>query len=704
MNVKFVLLFVLISFGSNMGLAQAPINDECQTAIVIEDPSNYCSGFAAFSNAGATPSPFDAPSCFDISNDVWFAFTAVATDIVVTVNGASSNGSGGTLEGPSISLYTGNCSNLSELECQAGNAANFTDLTQSGVTVGSFMFVRVEGIGNFTGTFDLCIQNFNPPIDPSSDCVDGAILCDKSTFTVDQLVGAGNDPNDFAGAPCFSGSGGNLALEFNSVWFRWTCDQPGSLVFTLTPLRPVADLDFVLYELPGGLDDCANKQLLRCEAAGAAEALYPTPCHGPTGLSFDAQDNSEPFNCDMGQDNFVAPINMVSGRSYALGVNNFGPGTEGFTIEFDGTGTFLGPQPAFAAQPPTVPCLEEVVFTDASSFANGSIVGWSWNFGQDASPQTALSQGPHAVTYNSWGTKFITLTVESDEGCITTQVIPFEVTECCLPSVDDLGVDLINAIDPLCNGFNTGLILVEGSDGNPYFVDTTANADTYYLYTIDDGPLQTSSAFSGLVAGEYDIVVFDRFGCEERINVPINQPPPIIVEAGPDITVNLGETADLNAFYTPEIMGDTIYWTPDSLMDCTNCLDPNVLPAGSTTYEIVVQNEDGCLDVDSITVFVTENRPLFIPNGFTPNFDGVNDYFNVYTGAAVDFIESMEIYDRWGNLIYRGTDLEANNPNVGWDGTFRGKDLNPSVFAYVIHVRFIDGVVLLYEGDVTLVR
>ena len=299
-------------------------------------------------------------------------------------------------------------------------------------------------------------------------------------------------------------------------------------------------------------------------------------------------------------------------------------------------------------------------------------------------------------SYNSWGDKFVTLSVESDRGCIVTKTFPYEVLECCLPSVDNLTLDLITTIDPTCNGANSGVIIVDAKEGNPYFFNDP-NDDPYYLFRINDGQLLGSSTFTGLSAGIYEIVAVDRLGCERVIEVELVDPPPIIVDAGPDITVNLGETADLDAFYTPMNMSDSIFWTPDSLLNCMDCLDPTVLPAGTTTYDLTVQNEDGCLDSDSITVFVTENRPLFIPNAFSPNFDGTNDFFNIFTGPAVDIVERMEIYDRWGDLIYRGENLEPNQANVGWDGTFRGKQMQPAVFAYAIRVRFIDNVVLLYD-------
>jgi len=706
-NMKFKILYTfsivfLLQFCSNQLFAQ-PSNDECQTAIQITDVTNWCSGFGAFTNVGATDAqpgatPYDPALCFsNLSNDVWFVFTSLATDVNITINGASSNSPGGDLSAPEVALYAGVCGGIiSELECTGANASDFAELSQSGLIVGSTYYIRVEGGGLFTGTFELCINNFNPPVDPSSDCMDAAVLCDKSSFTVDRLIGAGNDATELDNATCFNNGLPGIGNEFNSIWFKWTCEQSGTLTFDLIPTRPVADLDFVLFELPGGLNDCANKQVVRCMAAGASEVLYPTPCHGPTGLNLDATDVSENAGCMENQDNYLSALGMVAGQSYALGINNFGPGTEGFTIEFGGTGTFAGPKPSFTFDPPEVMCLDDMMIFDASSIDPdiGNITSYNWNFGVEATPPDANTIGPHTVNYGSVGTKSIVLTVESDQGCIVTEVIEYEVLPCCGdPIPDDLTSDIVNQVDPPCAGFDNGFVTLTGVDGTPF-----------YEYSADGENFQGGQTFSNLTAGDYTFFIRDKLGCEDEIDIIVNEPPPIIVEAGDDITVNLGDDANINAVYSPENATDIISWLPDTLLSCNNCLDPTVLPLGTTTYNITVTNPIGCFDTDSITVFVSENRPIYIPNAFSPNFDGINDQFTIYGNNGADIISTMRIFDRWGNMVFEGLNMMLGDESIGWDGTFRGKRMQPAVFTFYADIRFIDGVSLIYEGDITLVR
>lgn len=696
MKLNYLLVFFLI-WSSTLVYAQ-PTNDDCSNAFQITNPSDWCSGVQAFTNGGATipaGGGFEAPDCFTggVSHDVWFAFTGVATDLTITVNGSSNNAPGGTLEAPQVALYAGLCSGtISQLECQEDNSDDFVFAYQGGIIPGNFYLIRVDGLGTRTGTFELCVRNYNAPVDPSSDCSDAAILCDKSSFGVDRLVGGGNDPTEFEDAPCFFNGINGLAEEFNSVWFKWTCEDAGSLTFSLTPQNPIADLDFVLFELPAGLDDCANKEILRCMAAGKSPADYPSPCHGPTGLNTIASDVSENAGCDEGQDNWVSAINMQAGVSYALGINNFGPGDEGFVIDFGGTGTFVGPKPVFGFDKDSIPCQEQVIISDSSFYINGTIVGWEWSFGQGAVPQTASGQGPHTVTYNTVGTKFIALSVESDEGCITTEILPFLVTPCCNEDYDDLGIE-VSVTDILCHGDSTGIIDILGIAGTPF-----------YLYSINDMAFQPIGLFTGLPAGIYDVAVSDQLGCIEFLQVEILQPPALIVNAGVDQTVDLGNPADLNGAYTPSNPGDTIFWMPDTLLSCTNCLNPTVLPLGTTTYTLSVMDESGCVSTDEVTVFVTENRPIYIPNIFSPNNDGLNDGFTLYGGPAIDNIEVLNVYDRWGNHLFAGEQLFPNEESMGWDGTYKGKVMLNGVYTFYAEVRYIDGVTILYEGDITLIR
>ena len=115
-----------------------------------------------------------------------------------------------------------------------------------------------------------------------------------------------------------------------------------------------------------------------------------------------------------------------------------------------------------------------------------------------------------------------------------------------------------------------------------------------------------------------------------------------------------------------------------------------------------VKDEFNCIGRDSIEL--TQQCPtfLYIPNVFSPNNDGINDFFVMYGSFPnVQMIKSFRVYDRWGGLMFEKTDFLPNDPN-GWDGKFRGKTVDAGVYTYAAEVLFIDGVVEVYGGDVTV--
>jgi gliding motility-associated-like protein len=95
---------------------------------------------------------------------------------------------------------------------------------------------------------------------------------------------------------------------------------------------------------------------------------------------------------------------------------------------------------------------------------------------------------------------------------------------------------------------------------------------------------------------------------------------------------------------------------------------------------------------------------VYIPNVFSPNGDGINDVFLIQTNDRVAGIVSFRIFDRWGNVVFEDFNFLPNEPQHGWDGLFRGKEMNPAVFTYIAELTDLDGGSILKAGEVTLVR
>ncbi len=692
-------LIAVLCLLSSASYGQAA-NDECFTALHLGSIQAFCSDPDQLHNNTATPSANPRPGCWvDAQHDVWVSFVPTAPAIFIQLIGQQLI-SDNMIRDPQVALYEGPCSILSIVGCSAMiTGPNIAELTINGLTIGQPYYLRIDANNGDIGTYQLCIESFTPVSAPNSDCEEGVILCSKESFFVEHLSGAGNNQSELD-ASC-------MMEEFASVWYRWTCDISGTLTFTLTPNNAgvsqiTDDLDFTIFELPDGIDDCINKVEVRCMASGAngtviGGVFVPNPigqwagCNGVTGLRSGETDVVEFAGCAPGDDNFVSAVNMVSGESYALIVNNFSQSGFGFSIEFGGTGTFLGPEPDFdIIALEAFECDKTIQFDDLSLAPTDPIVSWQWNFGFGADPVFATGTGPHLVEYESFGEKLIALTVESSRGCLVTKILDIYIEPCCADT-STLFLDA-EAADLKCFEIPEGSILAQGGSGSPG-----------YNYSLDGVNFQPSAAFSDLPAGNYSVFVQDIKGCIDEIQIDVDQPPPLIVDAGQDQEVLFGCTVDLNATYTPAIP-ISITWSPETEYSCDTCLNTTVLPLSSGPFIIDIIDENGCRSTDQIMITVDDQRPYYAPNVFSPNGDGINDFFNIFVGKGATNIDKLFIFDRWGNLIFSGKDIPLNSLNDGWNGRFKDRPVNPGVYAWLVTINYIDNNPQTFSGDITVVR
>ncbi len=278
-----------------------------------------------------------------------------------------------------------------------------------------------------------------------------------------------------------------------------------------------------------------------------------------------------------------------------------------------------------------------------------------------------------------------------DNGCASeSQVQVLENTN--VPTGLDASI-----VPPPCVGDDGAIEVVAVSGGEGPYVYSIDGGESYYDITY----------FNGLVPGNYDIMVQDAIGCEYGEQLFIPNAEPIDVITAVDLEVQLGDSMQLEAFVNIPIWQlDTLYWTPAATLSCANCPDPYAQPLNTTVYTVTVVNQNGCLDSDQIELRVIKDRGLFIPNAFTPhNNDGENDVFMIFSdGRGVKNISNFQIFDRWGELVFQDQNFLPDDPAHGWDGYLRGEPMNPAVFVYWAEVEYVDGEVILYKGDVTLLR
>ncbi len=252
--------------------------------------------------------------------------------------------------------------------------------------------------------------------------------------------------------------------------------------------------------------------------------------------------------------------------------------------------------------------------------------------------------------------------------------------------------------EPTCFGDRT-VITVDSAVGGGIGI---------YSFSVNGGPPQSLGNLVRVNGGrEHTIKVLISPGnCFVEETIFINQPAEVVVDLGPDLEIQLGDSIQLQPSLFVPLSIDTIAWSPTTDMYCNSedCLRPWVSPLDTREYTLQVRDSDGCIGEDAIIVDVDKNRNVYVPNIFSPNGDGFNDFFRIHVGPGVTNVDFFQVYGRWGGLLYENRNFyPTDNESFGWDGKFNGKVMNPGTYVYLIKVVFDDGLELLYRGDISIV-
>ncbi len=249
---------------------------------------------------------------------------------------------------------------------------------------------------------------------------------------------------------------------------------------------------------------------------------------------------------------------------------------------------------------------------------------------------------------------------------------------------------------PLCFGDAASIDFSNTSGGLPP-----------YAFSVNGGAtFSTQPVFTNLAVGTYQLVVQDANGCSFESEAIVEQPTQLSVEVTPEATIGLGESYQIQATVNiPQADLAFVEWTPSNYLSCTDCLNPLATPFNTISYTISVEDKNGCEDQATILIIVKKSNDVYVPNAFSPNDDGINDVFMVFSNLDLPVkVNSFLVFSRWGESVFQQFDFLPNDPNYGWNGWHRGEPMDPAVFAWYAEVEFIDGSTKLLKGDVTLVK
>ncbi len=326
----------------------------------------------------------------------------------------------------------------------------------------------------------------------------------------------------------------------------------------------------------------------------------------------------------------------------------------------------------FIANPDSFTCTGKPVTLTNTSLGFNLNYAWYFGDGNTANTRDAVH------TFERTGTYTIIMALSNDVPCRDTARVTIEV--------DSISTASVSASDTVLCGGRT--VTFNGVFAQAGLVS--------YLWTFSDGSTIANvnpvrHAFDG--AGNLSVRL-DAFyrACPDTFATKsvwvFNNPQ---VQLGGDTTICPGGN--------PITIGDGRYsGMPMRWLWNTGARTPSIQIGNPGTYWVQL-TVDGCIATDS--VIVNENCFMDVPNAFSPNGDGVNEYFMPRPLAAAGLATfKMTIFNRWGQTIFETQQIEGR----GWDGSFNGTPQPEGVYVYLIEATFTDGQIDKRQGNVTLLR
>lgn len=289
------------------------------------------------------------------------------------------------------------------------------------------------------------------------------------------------------------------------------------------------------------------------------------------------------------------------------------------------------------------------------------------------------------------------------------------------PLIDEPGVYTLQVTNPE-NGCYSATSLTVEAVPDPAFTPLTVQPNCFiatgmlnfgvvsggkapFRFSIDDGQQYSDqTAYASLVPGTYGMVVEDANGCKAEVDATILPPFVPVINIADIQKIDQGDSIQLVPG-TNVPPGQIAYWewAPATDLSCDDCPNPWAKPLYSRYYTVRVEDTDGCAAEERILVQVSRKRLIYLPNIFSPNQDGENDYFTLYAKGVLE-IRKLAIFDRWGEQMFVRERFLPNDESLGWDGTYKGEPMNPGVYVWYAEVVFPDGETEVIYGDVTILR
>ena len=281
-----------------------------------------------------------------------------------------------------------------------------------------------------------------------------------------------------------------------------------------------------------------------------------------------------------------------------------------------------------------------------------------------------------------------------------SETITFSVTDIC-GSISNATVDIIVNQLPIVS-FSTDIL----RGCQPLSVSfNSVNTGNLFWNFGDNVSYSNSPVYEYDEPGVYDVTleVTDSNNCVNSLTISdlihVYQLPTAKFVANPSYVSIINPVI----FFENYSESATYYYWNFGDNDSSTMVNPHhtypIYPTGTYIVQLVAESNHNCKDTVFTEIIVTDEYTFFAPEAFSPDNDRINDYFRVYGNGISKSNFLLEIYDRWGEIIFQSTDIE-----VGWDGNINNKMAQTGVYTWLCKFKHNNNVHKEVAGIVTLIK
>lgn len=440
--------------------------------------------------------------------------------------------------------------------------------------------------------------------------------------------------------------------------------------------NPTAPINYTVTVVPQGVLACSSQADIQVDVLLGYDILNndTTICDGDAVQILTVGGNPK-YSYQWTPTTFVSNPNQLnpSIAPTPAGTYNFSltasyPGCPDSTQDIDIT---VEPLPIVNAGSDREMCQGDSVHLHGTVNPPSPLYTYAWAPAADLNNNTTLD-----VAFDGLTNTALTLTATTPQGCSGFDVVVVNVL-----SVDFLNVD---GDRDLCPN-DTAHLHVFG--GVSYVWRPAEWLDDSTSSHIIVNPITTT---------QFTVYGVDQNGCRDTALATVVVNPGAIVDAGDDRTIYPGENVQLSAEGNGLL---NFQWFPPNGLSANNIKNPIAQPSVTTQYQVTAQTEAGCSGIDTVTVYVSPESLVELPNAFSPGSGtSVNDELRIIVRGMAQ-LTSFRIYNRWGQEVFSTTDI-----NKGWNGQYNSKPQPMGTYVYVFEGKTSSGKRFYKQGNITLIR